>query len=100
MCPQVVALDAPGQNQRVPVRVFNMSAKVIIVKPHTPLCQLQEVNVIRHADPVFESSEDVARKSTQTADENKATLPDGISLENTDLSEDEKEKATHMFQMG
>ena len=50
VCPRVVALDSPGQIQRVPVRIFNMSAKVITVKPHTSLCQLQEVKVLRHSD--------------------------------------------------
>ena len=43
VCPRVVALDKTGQTQRVPVRVFNMSAKTVTVKPHSPLCQLQEV---------------------------------------------------------
>ena len=98
VCPRVVALNSPGQNQRVPVRIFNMSAKVITVKPHTPLCQLQEVKVLRHADHGFEDTEDIATVSTQTIDNNKASLPDGISLENTDLNEKEKERATHLFQ--
>ena len=98
VCPRVVALDSPGQNQRVPVRIFNMSAKVITIKPHTPLCQLQEVNVLRHPDHGFEDTEDIATVSTQTIDDNKASLPDGISLETTDLNENEKERATHLFQ--
>ena len=68
------------------------------MKPHTPLCQLQEVKVLRHADHGFEDTEDIATVSTQTIDDNKASLPDGISLENTDLNEKEKERATHLFQ--
>ena len=36
--------------------------------------------------------------STQTINDNKASLPDGIPLENTDLNEKEKERATHLFQ--
>lgn len=35
--------------------------------------------------------------STQTVDETQATLPDGISLDNTDLSEEEKERAIDIF---
>ena len=98
VCPRVVALDSPGQNQHVPVRIFNMLAKVITVKPHTPLCQLQEVKVLRHAYHGFKDTDDIATVSTQTIDDNKASLPDGISLENADLNEKEKERATHLFQ--
>ena len=61
---------------------------MITVKPHTPLCQLQEVKVLRHADHGFEDTEDIATVSTQTIDDNKASLPDGISLENPDLATD------------
>ena len=50
VCPRLVSLDQTGQNQRVSVRVFNISAKTITVQPKTPLCQLQEVKVLRHAD--------------------------------------------------
>ena len=95
--PRVVALDKTGQNQRVPVRVFNMSAKTITVMPHTTLCELQDVKVLRHIDIGQEETEDTARMSTQTVDKHKASLPDGVTLGGTDLSPEEKERATHMF---
>lgn len=47
VCPRVVALNKAGQNQRVPVRIFNMSARTITVSPHSTLCQLQEVKILR-----------------------------------------------------
>ena len=97
MCPRVVALDKAGQNQRVPVRVFNMSAKAITVAPHTILCQLQEVKVLRHVDIGQNQTGDTVRISAQTADNTKATLPEGVSLDDTDLSETQKERATQMF---
>ena len=97
VCPRIVALDKTGQNQRVPVRLFNMSAKAITIKPHTPLCQLQEVTVLRQADIGIDDAGDTAMMSTHTTDESGVALPDGVSLENTDLSEEEKERATHLF---
>ena len=84
MCPRVVALDKTGQNQRLPVRVFNMSAKTITVTPHTTLCELQEVKVLRLIDIGQEETEDTARMSTQTVDKHKASLPDGVTLDGTD----------------
>ena len=97
VCPRVVALDKAGQNQRVPVRVFNMSAKAITVAPHTTLCQLQEVKVLRHVDIGQNQTGDTVRISAQTADNTKATLPEGVSLDDTDLSETLKKRATQMF---
>ncbi|MEW8316224.1 MAG: reverse transcriptase domain-containing protein [Candidatus Thiodiazotropha endolucinida] len=97
VCPRVVALDTAGQNQRVSVRIFNVSAKAITVTPHTPLCQLQEVKVLRQADMGLEETEDTARMATQTVDEMDASLPDGINLDKTDLSDEQKHRATQVF---
>ena len=97
VCPRLVSLDQTGQNQRVSVRVFNISAKTITVQPKTPLCQLQEVKVLRHADIGLEETKDTARMSTQTVGDEHADLPDGINLDATDLSEEQKERATQMF---
>ena len=97
VCPRVVALDKAGQNQRVSVRVFNISAKTVTVTPHTPLCQLQEVKVLRHADIGVNETQDTARMSAQTVGETPSTLPDGINLDSTDLSEEEKERAKDIF---
>ena len=97
VCPRVIAIDKAGQNQRVSVRVFNISAKTFTVTPHTPLCQLKEVKVLRHVDPGVDVTEDTAQMLTQTVDENPPVLPDGINLDTTDLSEEEKIKATHVF---
>ena len=31
VCPRVVAMDKPGKNARVPVRILNMSSKVMAI---------------------------------------------------------------------
>ena len=48
--PRVVALNKPGTTARIPVKLFNISAKAITIEPKTPLCGLQEVKVLRSAD--------------------------------------------------
>ena len=46
VCPRIVNLDKPGRNARVPVKLFNMSVKVLTLPPKAVLCELQEVNVL------------------------------------------------------
>ena len=43
--PQIVSSDSPGKYQRVPVRLFNMSAKILTIKPSSALYELQAVKV-------------------------------------------------------
>ena len=50
VCPRVVSLQSPGKYQRVPVRLYNMSAKAVTLRPNSNLCELQEVKVLRSAD--------------------------------------------------
>lgn len=47
VCPRVVALDKRGSYQQFPVRVFNISARIITISPQTTLYEQQEVNVLR-----------------------------------------------------
>ena len=39
VCPRVVSLNKNGTDQRVIVKMFNISYKVLTVKPKTPLCE-------------------------------------------------------------
>ena len=66
VCPRVVALDKPGKNARVPVRVFNMSAKVLTLQPKSILRQLHEVKVLRSCTPETKT-DNVARAQQHTA---------------------------------
>ena len=50
VCPRVVSLQSRGKYQRVPVRLYNMSAKAVTLRPNSNLCELQEVKVLRSAD--------------------------------------------------
>jgi len=47
VCPRVVELKKEGKN-RIPVRIYNMTAKVVEIKPKSILCGLNEVKVVRH----------------------------------------------------
>ena len=43
-------METSGKNQRVPVKIYNVSAKPIEITPKTPLCELQEIEVLRNMD--------------------------------------------------
>ena len=97
VCPWVVALDKVGSYQRVPVRVFNMSAKTMTVTPQTVLCELQEVKVLREANlDMDQSCNDAAKMAAHRVGEN-TQLPEGVNLDESDLDEDQKEVANNMF---
>ena len=55
VCPRIVSLKQNMKTARVPVRICNISARHITIKPKTPLCNLHEVKVIKNVDP-FEGS--------------------------------------------
>jgi spore maturation protein SpmA len=44
--PRVVNVKSPGKN-RIPVRIFNMTAKVVYLKTKSTICGLNEVKVMR-----------------------------------------------------
>jgi hypothetical protein len=47
--PRVVSVKSLGKN-RIPVRIFNMTIKVVYLKPKSIICGLNEVKVMRHTD--------------------------------------------------
>ena len=55
VCPRVVTLNKPGTSARVPVKVFNLSAKIVTIQPKATLCELQEVTLLRTAEIIKNS---------------------------------------------
>ena len=97
VCPRVVTLSKPGKNGRVPVRIFNMSAKVVHIPAKAVLCELHEVKVLRSVDP-FQANGDSAHVSNQTTS-SKFDLQDiGVSQENSCLTSKQKVEASRVFE--
>ena len=55
VCPRVVSLENPGKTAIVPVRICNLSAKIITIPEKSKLCQLQEVKILREASILGET---------------------------------------------
>ena len=77
ICPRVVSLKSAGKNHRVPVRIFNISARPILIKPQTLLCELQQVKVLRNAD-IAETT--TATKSANIASQMKTKAEEVTNL--------------------
>ena len=99
VCPRVVAVKANSNTARVPVRVCNISARPITIKPKSQLCSLQEVNVIKTMDPSCDSVS--VEGSSKSIDDL------GIHLPKENLSSGEVNKAgdllnrwKHIFSTG
>ena len=90
--PRIVALDNPGKTARVPVRVCNMTAKLITLPQKTSLCDLHEVKVLRSV-PLGDKDTVKAHVNQQTVDTEKTSHLDGINLENTKLTVEQKQEA-------
>ena len=97
VCPRVVTLNKPGTSARVPVKVFNLSAKVVTIQPKATLCELEEVTVLRSAD-ITQSSDNYTNLNML---QQNASLLDEKPSFTFDLSEsalnDEQKKLAQSF---
>ena len=64
ICPRVVSLKGPGNTVRVPVRVCNLSARVINIPPKSFLCSVNSVSVVDSWTPSSKKPEKVSTEST------------------------------------
>ena len=88
--PNLVHVKPSSSFCRVPVRMCNMSAHPVIIKPNYLLCRLQDIDVVRRIDP-FEGS----LPKPHNADKSLEDL--GISIPTDVLTVDEQEKAKQFF---
>lgn len=108
VCPRVVKLNRQGKTARVPVRIYNMSAKVITIAPRSLLCDLQDVKVLRSINPLdTENSATISGQHIVTEDPESDSDPSdtnfslseiGVDLKESILSEPEKDKASLIFE--
>ena len=88
VCPCIVSLDKDQTYQQVPVRIYNLSAKVITIQPKSDLCELHEVKVLHNNDLVATEEETVTVKQHRV-EEQKDKIEEqihGIKLEGSNLS--------------
>ena len=90
VCPRVVSLNKAGKNVRIPVRLFNMSTKMLTIPPRSDLYQLQEVKVLRSPSLAKEGASSISvNVNQQTVSAEKANKP-MLDLSKSVLTEDQK----------
>ena len=90
ICPRVVSVKSSNAAIRVPVRVCNLSARVVEIPPKSLLCSLNSVNVVDSWTP--DSSQKQDQKSTSTSIEDL-----GIKIEGENLTEDQLLRAKQVL---
>ena len=64
VCPRVVGLNKPGTSARVPVGIYNISAKAVTIPAKSLICELEEVDVLRSVD-ISSTSENTLKVQQQ-----------------------------------
>ena len=87
ICPRVVSLKGPGNTIRVPVRVCNLSAKVLEIPPKAVLCSLKSVDVVDTWTP------------EPTQEQKSSTVFEGLSdqIDRENLSSEQYTKAERLL---
>ena len=95
VCPRVVRTNRPGTTARIPVRVCNLSAKVVTIPAHSSVCNLTELKVLKR-DPMKEMTEMFsAERHQHTVSKNTCKLD--IDLDGTVLTEKQKEEVQNFL---
>ena len=86
VCPPVVELKQAGETTRIPVRVCNLSARVIEIPPKSLLCSLNGVKVVDSWTPDSSQEQETTSESTSFEDL-------GVNVDTKNLSDDQQEQA-------
>jgi hypothetical protein len=105
VCPRIVSLSNAGRTARIPVRIWNISSKVLTIPEKANLCNLEEVRVLRDA-PLFDvpvNQQDIKQEDETCVfqDENHTTHnikeEFGVKINEDLLTPDNKAKVYNLF---
>ena len=97
VCPRVVSLKENNKFHRVPVKVCNISAKAIKIKPHAPLCDLHEVKVLRSLSPTNDIETEPVDVSKEKQDNTTPLNEIGVKVNMNDLDTDQQNRITNLL---
>ena len=96
VCPRVVSVKSNITNTRIPVRICNISAKLMSIPPRANLCELQEVKVLRSWSP--DQNPSMSGKKTEDPENQLECL--GIDITKCCIEGEQQEAATNLFSKG
>ena len=103
VCPRLVSIKSNTKTARIPVRICNISARFITIKPKSQLCDLHEVKVIENVSPFSTSFSQKADtdKSTPASEEVKLELtPDNLTPQQHEKAFNMLNSWKHIFSKG
>ena len=103
VCPRLVSIKSYTKTARIPVRICNISARFITIKPKSQLCDLHEVKVIENVSPFSTSFSQKADtdKSTPASEEVKLELtPDNLTPQQHEKAFNMLNSWKHIFSRG
>ena len=93
VCPRVVSVNTTST--RIPVRICNISAKVLSVPPKANLCELHEVKVLRSWSPSHISN--VTGKQTEGIESEDVLKSLGVNMTDCCLEDKERDTARNIL---
>ena len=94
--PRIVTLSNPGKTSRVPVRLCNMSAKIVTLPPKSNICELQEVKLLRSL-PLNNTEGVTAHINQQKVEKERPKHLEEVNLDDTKLSSVQKNKVVQFL---
>ena len=95
VCPRVVSLNSVGTTDRVPVRICNISAKTLHLKPDATVSELQEVKVLRSWKP--DTEDDSCRPTEAEPMPDVASFKESLKIDRASLSTDQFNTASSLL---
>ena len=91
VCPRLVSIKCNTKSAKIPVRICNLSARPVIIKPKSQLCDFNGVKVFENVNPFSTSFLQKADTSESTSGDVKLELSEDI------LAAEQHEKASTML---
>ena len=96
ICPRVVSIKGNQHYSKIPVKVFNISARTLKIEPHSHLCELHEVKVLKPCSPSsFVEPDNIANKKCEGEPEMKDL---GVTVNTERLNTEQKETIFNLLQ--
>ena len=96
ICPRVVSIKENQHYSKIPVKVFNISARTLKIEPHSHLCELHEVKVLKPWPlSSFVEPDNIANKKCEGEPEMKDL---GVTVNTEGLNTEQKETIFNLLQ--
>ena len=98
VCPRLVSIKSNTKSAKIPVKICNLSARPVIIKPKSQLCDIHEVKVVENVNPSFSQKADTS--DSTSADVKLELSADILTAEQHEKASTMLNKWKHIFSKG